>query len=501
MSLREIVDACARIDVGGKPLQECMRLGRHGFSAYWLGPLAEKNPLKTPELAGAPLRRRGFTQAALEFTKIAWKVIYARLMLGKPPGSIPPGSLLCVTYFPYLEPGPGYRNRYFTPLQDAARDEGVQIHWLLIHVNVDSHGFRDTIRLAREFRGQGEWMWPLESFIGLGDLAWMAVALLRNVIAYSWLRMDILRVMTSADIVPPDWPLARELIRRAFCGPEAVRGLFYLRAFGMIMHRAGKGSRCLYLAEAQSWEAALCGIAREHGVRTLAYPHSLAARSATLWRHGPVQMRETPLPDTVLCDGEGAVEKFKGWGYNNVVMVESLRNLRLASVKPDKKDCPRYLLLAGTIRRDETEALLDLLQKALPDLDGWEVHVKSHPSCPIGEIDPNIHVDYGDISYALERAHVVLTGTSSVAAEALAHGCDVILAAFPGIPFLNVLGGHEKLYRMVYTPGQLISALHWNRQHGLWATRKSKREFRDRFWCLDPALPRWRSVMKETSAQ
>ena len=71
MSLREIVDACARIDVGGKPLQECMRLGRHGFSAYWLGPLAEKNPLKTPELAGAPLRRRGFTQAALEFTKIA----------------------------------------------------------------------------------------------------------------------------------------------------------------------------------------------------------------------------------------------------------------------------------------------------------------------------------------------------------------------------------------------------------------------------------------------
>ena len=500
VEIRDVVEVCANMVVNGRPIKDWLKIPGAGFSAFWLGPLAEKNPIKTMELSGEIGKRTGIAFTFLAFIQIMYRMIMVLVALGWAGKTIAEDGLACVSYFPYVESTNAangfFENLYFYPLQKLWRSNGKLVHWMLIHVNVDGYTFSKSVRLARRFKLKGERMDFLESFVGPKQLVVIFLAILFRWFLYLTLRSGIRRQLDVVLKFPRDRTLSAELIRRTFYGPEAVRGLFYCLAFSKAFGLMCSNAKCLYLAEMQSWEAALNGAAKKHRIQAIGYQHSAASRSRALVSHGESQMREMPLPDRLLCDGPDAVLRMKSFGYKNVRMVESIRNLWLAKIPPKVTLVTRRLLVAGTIMRDETESIMSILLEAIPGIEKWEILAKWHPSTPINTKDSRIRIVSGSISNILATCDVVLTGTSSVAAVAMAHGCDVILPTLNIASRLNILEGYESLYRNIQTKDDLIYALHWNEEHGMFRSYEKKRAFSRSFWCLDSNLPRWRRILE-----
>ncbi|MEE9274984.1 MAG: hypothetical protein V3V62_06735, partial [bacterium] len=81
--------------------------------------------------------------------------------------------------------------------------------------------------------------------------------------------------------------------------------------------------------------------------------------------------------------------------------------------------------------------------------------------------------------------------------EALAHGCEVFVPVFPSFFGMSPLSGFEEFGRKVYAPEELAAALEAHLMEGGRTSVEEKRAFAGGYWCLDPALPRWKRVFGE----
>ncbi|GAG40626.1 unnamed protein product [marine sediment metagenome] len=99
------------------------------------------------------------------------------------------------------------------------------------------------------------------------------------------------------------------------------------------------------------------------------------------------------------------------------------------------------------------------------------------------------------ISELLKSAKIVLVGISSVALEALASECIVILLVFSNVMFMSPLDGFDEFGIKVYSPAQLSEAVKENIRKAP-DTREKTADFINRYWCLDEALTRWERVLE-----
>lgn len=574
--LPDWVGRCADLKIEGKSLAEWLELPDGGGSAFWLGPMAEKNPLKTNsfllmaqalaieeefraggyeaclvaldshllrtsvrmaagsqgvrfEAVGGPspfkaaLRRwaaeRGFLAAGAGLLQIFWRVLLVRFILGRRRPYLGPGAAaLMVTYFPYLDTEAAargeFRDKYFLPLQDLARREDISLAWLLIFIYVEGGSFAEAARTARRLAEGGLRLAFLEEFLNFPQMLALIGTWVARLRLYFRLCAHLPDALAEVLGAPACVPMAENLLRRTFYGLEAVRGLFAYHAFREAFSSADLPTVCIYLYEMQGWEAALNVQARaaRPPVRTMGYQHTSVGRNDVFYR--PTKTKEVgifgpPLPERILCNGNFPYSLLREWGYPNVAVVESLRQLplgkRMAESLPPRGERP-VLLVASSIERTETAALLSLIEEARPRLGAWRVVLKGHPSMPLDSFLREMGLDAagagyeigrGDISRWLWEADVVLVPTSSVAVEVLAYGCEVFVPVFASVFVMNPLSGNEDLGRKVHSPDELVAALGEFLRKGGWRNLEEKRAFVRDYWCLDPDLSRWERILKK----
>ncbi len=154
--------------------------------------------------------------------------------------------------------------------------------------------------------------------------------------------------------------------------------------------------------------------------------------------------------------------------------------------------------------------MLSLLSAAFPRSDGLQIWLKGHPSLPMEEvldalgIDPvqaGYEIKYSSIGDHLAAAWAVLVPTSTVAVEALAFGCEVIVPHLRTSLALSPLVGFERYYHRVYTPEDLqrvvMDVAAGRSKVGI----DEKRSFVADYWCLDRTLSRWSALLMEASIQ
>lgn len=537
-------DALADTVAGGATVAQRLRVSGT-VSAYWLSSLVERNPLKTPEILAAAiartfdaeLRRGRYDRAVIllspgllaqalggiaraeagssrpsgrlahavkglaAIARQAWWAVRARGL------RLPPGArtdVLAITYFPYVDRAAAaegrFVNRYAAPLQDLFASRGTSVAWLGLFVFVDGFSFRDATALARRFRENGAALGLVDAYVS-PRIVWDVLIDFRRISAEAGRIERELGPALGSGLVPEGAEIiATEWWRRSFAGLDLARALMYFHVFARIVAETPAPRLALYLAEFQTWEQALNASARPAGWRTIAFQHTVVSKNHYFYWRSPRETRPDamPLPVTVAAGGELPAEAFRARGMEAAV-VESVRQLHLRHTLdgPAGEGRTPGLLIAGSIDRREMRAMLALTAAAFPDTAPMPIRVKAHPSMPaepliaeLGLEAAPLEIVSGAVGAWLARSTFVLVGSSAVAVEALAHGCDVLVPAFASAPRLTPLAGWEELYRPVYSPEDLADAL--SRPP---ANARLARAFADRYWALDPKLPRWSAFL------
>lgn len=572
---------CGAQNVDGKTVREHFLLPGKGPSAFWFGPISEKNPLKTDSFLllaqadavsdevkrgeygglavavgsflleqslemmaeqrnlrsvkaiGQTTVRRGLDQLGLVGTIIlavtGWvqgvaRAIEARLVMGLPSFESEVSKekgILAISYFPYLDDKAAeqgrFENKYFAPLQHAMREEGRNILWLLVFVYINGGSFREALRTAKRLANHGERLAFPEQFFGFKESILALIGMLMNIFRYVRLERKIHSDAMCGGLVSNSCiPIIRDLWRRSFCGLEAMRGLMFYLAWKRALRLLPSFDQSVYLCEMQIWEKALIAAARrvQPKMKLIGFEHTSVSKNYTFFRHAKSDFESVdkpagvPLPDVLACNGRLAKEQLAASGYRNLTEVEAIRHLYLADIFSDtdirRSDRP-ILLVAGSIIREETKALLSLIHEASLEKEEWEVWLKGHPSMPIEDILNDMNVDAtssgwmikaGDIRTYLEKAAVAIVPTSSVSIDALALGCDVVVPVFSNFFLMSPLAGFEAFYQKVHDPNELKTFLRNYSINGKSVCVRDKRDFVRDYWHLETGLPRWRGLLK-----
>jgi surface carbohydrate biosynthesis protein (TIGR04326 family) len=426
--------------------------------------------------------------------------------------------LLCLTYYPFLDRAAAaegrFINRYFSPVQRMLQSEGRPVWWVGIFVFIDGWGFRDAVALTRRLSRAGQ-------RVALLDAYFTPAAAFRVLRQWLRLRRAALRLMPALDgvLTEPLLPrgaeaLARRLWLRSYAGIDLVRGLYYHEVFRRLMRDSTSARTCVYPAEFQPWEQALnihAG-ARMPALDTIGFQHTSVSRNYAFYFHdarersGPLPF---PLPSTLAFSGRLPERLLEDCAYPSTAQVEAIRQLHLVPVLEARERAsgnPPRLLVACTIDRQESRAMLALVFSAIPAAAGVRVVLRGHPSQPLGPICEELGVSperagytmsHGSTDEALREADLVLVGSSSLAIEALAYGCEVLTPCFGSFLPMTPLAGFDDMYKRVYGPADLLAALDRYRRSGPARPAADKRAFVREYWNLDESLAGWRALMRE----
>lgn len=401
-------------------------------------------------------------------------------------GGLPAGSrsLLLLTYFPNFDAPAAaagvYADAYFSELQQALEARGDALAWRAISVDSGVMSFDEAMRHAASFVGNGVDLAFVEEETTPSDHLWAA----RRMAAAAWrlrgLRRDIarahrLRVGPGDDTADghghdawglPFFPVLADDWCASLCGAVGYLGCLYYRAFARMVART-RAHACVYPCEMHAWERALAA-ARDTAERAAAIAPGrllplLGYQSGTVspmllnYFHDP---RETagegaypmPRPEIVAVDGEHPRRGLAGSGWGDRLrVVEALRHADLARATPPpaKKDA---VLLAFSIDPGEAGTLLGLAQRALGRGCSAELWMRPHPLLKLADVraaaglresEVGFEPTLGPLAEVLSDARVVIVSESSVAIEALAYGCDVVVAARPEFIDMSPLAESE----------------------------------------------------------
>ena len=458
----------------------------------------------------------GFTA----WLEVIIRAVSARRIMGDRSKRMPSfPSLLFVSYFPavdqeHLKNGK-FRNRYTATLQDKLTDMNMVVTWVMICASIDGYSYHDAVRLAKRFARGGEKLFIIEEFLTIKD----AMAIL-----WMWLRQAVLSIYLLGFTDTPAYEgivgeesrlIFRKLWHSSFCGEIAVEGIIFYYLFRRIFSELSAVDYCIYLCEMHAWEKAL-NAGKENSksdVKTIGFQYAAVSRnylnyfyhrSETIRSHDPLQM---PLPDILACNGKLNQSLFESNDYPCVRGVEAVRQMYLKNIislpVPSRPAKP-ILLVAGSIDQKESTALISLVHGAYPHADDIDIWFKGHPVMPFEGLFEKEKIDktktgyficHDNIADCLKKAWAVLVPTSTVAIEALAFGCEVIVPVFPNSILMNPLADYELFYQRVTTPEELKDVLDKIAERGFPADMEARRAFIEDYFFLNPSLSRWENLL------
>ena len=445
----------------------------------------------------------------------------ARRDLGVLPRTVPNRrSLLFVSYFPLVDKKRAaegvFVNRYGAALQEWLRAMQIPVQWVLIWDFLDGYDHASALRLARRLVEGGERLFMLDEFRGLREYLlaalWWVRQTLIGIFLYPFLRRNYLSAPPIGDdclsLVMPLW-------MSSFCGSTGMDGILYAMAFDRVFRRFAHVRDCLYYCEMHAWEKAL-NAAKERlapQVRSIGFQHANLPRNLFNYFYDP---RETarrnpgldlPLPDVLASNGQFPCALLAESEYPGLAPVESVRHLYLNEMLSSRVR-PRTgrptLLVAGSIDRAETRQLLGLVRAAFPHADGFDLWYRGHPAVPIEAIFRELGwplnpmariVQEGSLLDYLLPAWAVVVPSSSVAIEALACGCEVIVPVFSGAMMMNPLWDIDGPCHHVANGTELAAAWQFIREGQTLSSVEEKRAFVRRYWHLEPDMPRWTQLL------
>lgn len=452
------------------------------------------------------------------FCRRAW---LARRVMGPRRIRYPDGpSTLFVSYFPAFDEDAArsgvFRNKYGPALQDLLQHHGRCVTWLFLCTEVNGMGFRRAATQARLFADRGETMFLVEEFLQPRDCLAALLAWVRQ----GWIGRRVYRAVDRAVLfaepVGEDCePLVERLWNASFWGAPAMQGLLFYAAFRRMFREAGPLEDCLYHWEMHAWERALLAArnSEQRHVRTVGILHSSAPRNYWPYFPSPSEIRRSgrpadlPMPDIIAVGGRKQHEVLAESGYSGLTEVEAVRYLYLddtmAAPRCARSQVP-LLLVAGSIDRRESLAVLGLVAAAFPRAEGFDIWLKAHPCMPFEPLlaelgmDPaaaNYKIHQDDIHDCLGAAWAVLVPSSTVAIEALAFGCEVIAPVFADAMLMNPLADFEGWCRRVTSPEELKAAMEAVRMQDRVPNPDMGLHFVRSYWNLDKTLRAWSALL------
>lgn len=432
-------------------------------------------------------------------------------------------TLLFFAYFPSVvkeEAERGrFRNRNAIPLQDLCRENGKQIAWILTYAGYDGYSFRDAVDLAARFISHGEEAFFYQEFLTPGALLKAFQGYLRTVSAWRRARRG-LRPGVFAEICGNGYagPFLLDTMDESFRGFHAVNGAVQYEAFKNLFRSLKGFSHVLYYCEMMGWEYALnaakrgCGVASpaigyQHSAISLNYLHMFHSREELKEQNTPAGI---PMPEVLAGNGpsaRGMLERY----YGRLDVLEAVRYLyindylRQVKESAEERGGGRFVLLVCTnIELKESLTLARLVKASFPEgEEGVEIWFKGHPALPVRKIFEEAGLDEGKyavkegaVSEFLAVSDAVLVGASTVAVEALAFGCEVLVYINAETLNQSPLIGFEEYYHKVYDPAGMRRTVNGLRSGAGKTDPGEKRSFVKEFWNLNPSLEGWRRVFE-----
>jgi surface carbohydrate biosynthesis protein (TIGR04326 family) len=427
----EILDwlaALGRAEIGGVRLPEWFSTAPE-ISAWWLTPLAEKSPMRSPVLFSLfKLRaleklyvRHGCTgiayagrDGALAATLKAWMSqlghAWSHLPVGEPvrrkprwlhamrawgvlllrilpqwirlrrgtPLSWDAASVTAVSYFPGFDEQRAaageYRSTYWRGFHDVLASSGLQANWILIcpgyrHLDLKKLAAqRDRLNAAQD-RPRLAFV---EQFAGMRDIA-------RSIAFYLRMRRaarHLDRSIAAHFMLPGSrlnfFELLADEWNDAVRGASAMQAAWWLAVFMRLARALPRGGTLYYPWENQTWEAGLLQAVRAAGGgMVIGHQHTVPAplhlRFAT---PDPASAeRASILPDVLAVNGPKPAEMLAQLRFPRSRMreVEALRYMHLhdSQARPNGNEVD--LLIVGGFLSAETRFLLELLDEAIED--------------------------------------------------------------------------------------------------------------------------------------
>jgi surface carbohydrate biosynthesis protein (TIGR04326 family) len=430
-------------------------------------------------------------------------------------------SILLVTYFPNVERPAAdqgvFRNRMTGSLQDAL--PGGKTTWICLYIPYEDISYKDAVQLAAVFRCNGLSIHMLEEFTTVAGIARVMYYWLRNSFVYLSLRSRLRQRVWQGISIPESASLLTVLLDDSFLGSTAISSLIFLEWFKQIFVRWHGAKYCLYWLEMCAWEKALNAAGERYGSATkrIGFQHTHVTRNHFnyIWdpseTDGEFPASTLPLPNIIACNGDIPLNYLRQWGVKHLRKVEAVRHLYLKTIleqeseETERAASGRVLLLAGSIIAEETSALLSFLHSAFPDGTDFHVWLKGHPACPVGPLLERLpgglkghhgwEIRDEPVAKLLPASRIVLVGGSSVAVDALAHKCAVVVPVLAECMFMTPLAGFEEYYFRCTGPGQFRAFVENLMAGNESPARHSAAPLVQQFWCLDESLTLWKKLL------
>ncbi len=453
-------------------------------------------------------------QGMLSFGRYLWSHRAFR-KLRKPEWNGGVGSLFLCSYFFNMrleraKPGDFYSD-YWGGLHQLIRESDIRANWLHMYVPHPAVATpRSANALIRSFNREGESRnihALLESY-----LTWPIVFRLVKRWVGLWFVLWRLRRLSSA-FNPVQhksflWPLMKEDWISSLIGTFSINNLLSIGLFDAAMKDLPYQEKGLYLCENQSWERALIHAWKKHGHgQLIAVPHS-TIRFWDLRYFSDLRAFQSsvsypvPQPHLTALNGKAAINAYQATTSfkQSVVECEALRfsylnRVRKEDISRKPSDIGIRVLILGEYSPPDTLRLMHLLELALSRVTAVIVcTIKPHPAYPVTAADYpalSLTVDTNSLENILHNFDLIYSGNRTSAAV------DAYLA---GIPVVVMLDDAELNFsplrerpgvRFVSSADQLASEL---LAPGSYAELEQGE--RDDFFFLDPALPRWRRLLR-----
>ncbi|NQT49998.1 hypothetical protein HQ571_04850 [Candidatus Kuenenbacteria bacterium] len=459
-----------------------------------------------------------FFRALISLINRILRTIQARITLGAP-GKKSKNSnneLMFISYFPCVDPkkiqNDDLRNKFAIKLEDKIKKIGKKIIWLWLFAYVDDRSYKESLNLAKLLRQKGETGYLLDQFLTIKSLLKTIYIWFHQILIFTRIRRHLLKILVEK-FSEINLNSLKRMCSRSFIGWPGLEAILHFELFQNVIKKFPAISKCIYLSEMHPWEVAL-NLSKNivnPKLQTIGFQHAAISENYFFYYRHPLEFESItnkyPAPDIVACNGDIPFQKLLNSAYPRVEKVEANRYMYLNNYfknkSPEQKE--NIVLVATSTDKKESEELITLAYSTFSKLKNFKIWFKGHPDLPIGKIlkQEQIPIDNkfffhktNPIDTLLPQTTVLLVGDSSVAIEALAFGCKVIIPVSCNCMFLSPLKGFENLYYKIYNTNDLTDIAQSLNQNVSHSNIEKAHEFIKQYWCLDENFARWEKLIK-----
>jgi surface carbohydrate biosynthesis protein (TIGR04326 family) len=212
------------------------------------------------------------------------------------------------------------------------------------------------------------------------------------------------------------------------------------------------------------------------------------------------------MPEQLLANGNMMHALLAKTNWPSLSQAEAIRHLYISHLKVNDRDSSQknVMLVVGSYDRVETKSLITLVYQAFPVAADFEIWFKGSPVNPVEPLLKQLGIDvqkthykicYEPVSELLPKAAIALVANTTVAIEALALGCELIIPLFADTMMMNPAVSSGVDYKLVSHPQQLLECVTALLQKSKTTETFKNSNFIQNYWHLDAAIPRWTEIL------